>query len=289
MGKPEISIVMRSHNDEPYIGRTLAGFRSQRCSRSFEIVSIDDSSTDRTRELIADYPDVRRIDPPPGVYIPGKTLNAAVRACRGEVVVFNNADAIPLDGEWLERLTSPLFAEPDVAAAFANQLPRSDAFWLVRKDSYRAYGDGKIAAKWGFFFSLASSAARREELTQHPFSLTLRSSEDIDWAWRAVRRGKVLRYVPEARVEHSHNYGWTALWRRFYSEGGSSAQIFGKVPGFFGSLGRAGVETLRDFAFLAVHPGGWRELPAAPVRRLIQQMAFRRGGLAACSRKRGES
>lgn len=289
MGDPAISIVMRSHNDEPYIGRTLAGFRNQRCSRSFEIVSMDDSSTDRSREIIAEYPDVRRIDPPPGVYIPGKTLNAAVRACRGEVVVFNNADAIPLDDEWLERLTAPLFAEPEVAAAFANQLPRPDAFWLVRKDSYRAYGDGKTAAKWDFFFSLASSAARRGELTEYPFSLTLRSSEDIDWAWRATRRGRLLRYVPEARVEHSHNYGWTALGKRFYSEGDSAAQIFGTVPGLCGSLVRAGIETLRDFAFLAVHPSGWRELPAAPVRRLIQKLAFRRGGLAALARKQANS
>lgn len=289
MGDPAISIVMRSHNDEPYIGRTLESFRSQRCSRSFEIVSMDDSSTDRSREIIAEYPGVRRIDPPPGVYIPGKTLNAAVRACRGEVVVFNNADAIPLDDEWLERLTTPLFAEPDVAAAFANQLPRPDALWLVRKDSYRAYGDGKTAAKWDFFFSLASSAARRGELTEYPFSLTLRSSEDIDWAWRATRRGRLLRYVPEARVEHSHNYGWTALGKRFYSEGDSAAQIFGTVPGLWGSLVRAGVETLRDVAFLAVHPSGWRELPAAPVRRLIQKLAFRRGGLAALARKQANS
>jgi len=289
MGDPAISIVMRSHNDEPYIGRTLESFRNQRCSRSFEIVSLDDSSTDRTRELIAEYPDVRRIDPPPGVYIPGKTLNAAIRACRGDVIVFNNADAIPLHDEWLEWLTAPLFAEPEVAAAFANQLPHPDAFWLVRKDSYRAYGDGRTAVKWEFFFSLASSAARREELTEYPFSLILRSSEDIDWAWRAVQRGRILRYVPEARVEHSHNYDWTALWKRFYSEGDSAAQIFGTVPGFFGSLVRAGVEMLRDFAFLSVHPGGWREIPAAPIRRLIQKMAFRRGGLAALARKQAES
>ena len=285
---PAISIVMRSHNDEPYIGRTLDGIRRQRCSRSFEIVSIDDSSTDRTREIIAACPEVRRIDPPPGVYIPGKTLNAAVRACRGGVVVFNNADAVPLHEEWLERLTAPLFAEPEIAAAYANQLPRPDASRLVRKDSYRAYGDGRIAAKWEFFFSLASSAARRAELLEYPFSLTLRSSEDIDWAWRAVGRGRSLRYVPDARVEHSHDYGWTALWKRFESEGDSAAQIFGTVPGLWSSLGRAGVETLRDVAFLAVHPGGWRELPAAPVRRLIQKLAFRRGGLAARARKREE-
>jgi len=288
MEDPVISIVMRSHNDDPYIGRTLESFRSQRCSRSFEIVSMDDSSTDRTREIIAEYPDIRRVDPPPGVYIPGKTLNAAVRACRGEVVVFNNADAIPLDDEWLERLTAPLFAEPEVAAAFANQLPRPDAFWLVRKDSYRAYGDGRTAAKWDFFFSLASSAARHAELTEYPFSLTLRSSEDIDWAWRAVQRGRQLHYVPDARVEHSHNYDWTALWRRFQSEGDSAAQIFGTVPGCFGSLVRAAMETLRDFAFLAVHPRGWREIPAAPIRRLIQKMAFRRGGLAAFARKQAK-
>lgn len=283
MESPAISIVMRSHNDGPYVGRTLESFRRQRCSRRFEIVSVDDSSTDGTGELIAACPEIRRIDPPSGRYVPGRTLNAAVEACRGEVVVFNNADAVPLDDEWLERLTSPVFADRNIAAAYANQLPRPDASYLVRKDSLRAFGDGRTAAKWDFFFSLASSAARRDELTAYPFSSTLRSSEDIDWAYRAVSRGQLLRYVQEARVEHSHNYSRHELWGRFYSEGESAARIFHTVPDWFSSLGGAGMETLRDIAFLAVRPRGWRELPSAPVRRLIQRIAFRRGGLAAIS------
>lgn len=282
---PAISIVMRSHNDDRHIGRTLESLARQRCPRSFEIVSIDDGSTDRTRGIIASYPEIRHVEPPAGPYVPGRTLNAAVKACRGEVVVFNNADAIPLDDDWLERLTSPLFAEAGLAAAYANQLPRADASYLVRKDHIRAFGDGRTAAKWRFFFSLASSAARRAELEAFPFSETVCCSEDVEWALRAVGRGRKIRYVPEARVEHSHNYSWRELGRRFYKEGGDSVQICGSPPGWFLTLGRAGMETLRDWLFLAPRPAGWRELAAAPARRFIQRCAYRRGALDAAGKR----
>ena len=283
---PEISIVIRSHNDDRDLERTLEGVRRQRCSRSFEVISVDDGSTDRTGAILEACPELRRIDPPPGAYVPGRTLNAAVQACRGEVVVFNNADAVPLDDDWLERLTAPLFGNRTVAACYANQLPRADAAYLVRKDNLRAFGDGRIAAAWEFFFSLASAAARREELLKNPFSSTLPASEDIDWAVRAVRRGGRLRYVPEARVEHSHDYDRKTLWTRFYREGYAAEKIFGTVPGWFASLGRAGMETLRDWVYLTLHPLGWQEIPEAPFRRLIQKFAFRRGGLAARAERR---
>lgn len=91
---PAISIVMRSHNDDRHIGRTLESLARQRCPRSFEIVSIDDGSTDRTRGIIASYPEIRHVEPPAGPYVPGRTLNAAVKACRGEVV--ETADSHPV-------------------------------------------------------------------------------------------------------------------------------------------------------------------------------------------------
>lgn len=78
---PAISIVMRSHNDDRHIGRTLESLVRQRCSRSFEIVSIDDGSTGpdaRNHRVLLGDP---QVEPPAGPYVPGRTLNAAVKAC----------------------------------------------------------------------------------------------------------------------------------------------------------------------------------------------------------------
>ncbi len=155
---PRVSVIVRAHNDEALIERTLAGIFSQ-WPPPFEVIVCDDNSTDRTREVAARFP-VRFVERPDGPYKPGRTLNALVREAKGDIVVFNNSDAVPLDSNWLAELVKPLIggALGDRALpcdgtlvggdhraprvfSFANQLPRADAQALVRKDYARAFGD----------------------------------------------------------------------------------------------------------------------------------------------------
>ena len=104
---PFASVLVRARNDEALVGCTLEGVFSQKADFPFEVVVCDDASTDRTREIAAKFP-VRFFERPAGPYKPGRTLNALVRDARGEVVVFNNSDAVPLDDRWLAELVKPL-------------------------------------------------------------------------------------------------------------------------------------------------------------------------------------
>ena len=276
---PFVSILMRARNDEVLIERALKAIFSQKTALKFEVVVCDDASADRTREVAARFP-VRFFERPKGEYKPGKTLNALIRDARGDIVVFNNSDAVPLDEHWLDELARPLLAGSQHVFSFANQLPRSDAQALVRKDSERAFGDGRIQATWRFFFSLASSATWRRNLLEVPFDEQIQYSEDVEWTWRNSRRGenpvKVV-YCPAARVEHSHNYTLRELWKRFLGEGVADRVIFGDSPSLVRELASAARETLRDFAYLLPRPKDWFEIPLAPVRRLVQRVAHWRG------------
>lgn len=268
-----VSILIRARNDEKFVGRTLRAIFEQECDVPFEVISCDDGSTDRTPEIIASFPEVIRMERPEGEYRPGRRLNAMVRRASGDLVVFNNSDAVPLDRHWLTELIAPLRAHT-ADAVYGNQLARPDAAWLVRKDNLRAFGDGKEAARWRFFFSLATSAARREDLLEHPFDETIRYSEDVEWAHRRKLR---IAYAANARVEHSHNYTFAELKRRFYGEGGADAVIFGDRPDLPREMISALLETLRDCRFLLAHPAGLRELPGAPVRRFLQRFYHWKG------------
>jgi len=274
---PRVSVLVRAYNDEALVGKTLEGIFSQ-WPRPFEVIVCDDNSKDRTREVAAKFP-VRFVERPVGPYKPGRTLNMLVREAKGDIVVFNNSDAIPCDSHWLEELVRPLLAEK-FAFAFANQLPRPDATMLVRKDSERAFGDGKVQATWKFFFSLASSATWRQNLIDVPFDEEIQYSEDVEWTWRNSRRKddpiKVV-YCPASRVEHSHNYTLRALARRFRGEGAADREIFGGSPSLMRELMGAARETLRDLAYLLPRPKGWLEIPFAPVRRLVQRISHWKG------------
>ena len=277
--QPRVSVIVRAHNDEALIGRTLAGIFSQ-LPPPFEVIVCDDNSTDRTREVAAKYP-VRFVERPDGPYKPGRTLNALVREAKGDIVVFNNSDAFPLDEHWLAELVKPLLPGAPRVFSFANQLPRPDAQALVRKDSERAFGDGKVQATWKFFFSLASSATWRQNLLEVPFDEGIQYSEDVEWAWRNSRREKnpvKIVYCPESHVEHSHNYTLRELAKRFRGEGAADRVIFGGRPSLVRELVGAARETLRDWAYLLPRPRDWGEIPSAPVRRLVQRIAHWRGG-----------
>ena len=269
-----VSILVRSGNDEKFIGATLRAIFDQHCPVPFEVLCCDDASTDRTPEIIASFPEVKLLPRPEGEYIPGKRLNYMVNACRGDIVVFNNADAVPQDPDWLGNLIAPLL-EGRADAVYGNQLPRKDARYLVRKDNLRAFGDGKIAAKWRFFFSLATSAVWKKDLLEHPFDEKIRYSEDVEWAHRRQIR---IVYAPDARVEHSHNYTIAQLKRRFFGEGRADAEIFGEAPPLWRELASAFKESLRDTWFLLTHPAGLLELPLSPVRRFVQRYYHWKGG-----------
>ena len=271
-----VSVLVRCRNDAAFLVRTLDAIAAQECPFAHEVLVCDDGSADGTDEILRARPEVRIVPRPAGAYRPGRTLNALVRAARGEIVVFNNADAVPLDCHWLANLVAPL-ADGSADATFANQLPRPDAMPLVRKDSERAFGDGSVSAQWPRFFSLASSAAWRDGLLGHPFDEDLLYSEDVEWANR--RADFRRRYVPTARVEHSHNYTSAQLARRFYGEGYAEAQIFGdSVPGLLRVLGGACAEALRDGAYLRrARALSLRAFGAALHRRLVQRVAAWRG------------
>lgn len=271
---PLVSVLVRSHNDAKYAAQTFTALLKQDYP-NFELLSCDDDSNDGTAEIIARFPTLRLVPRPSGKYVPGRTLNAMVAASRGEIVVFNNADAEPCSEQYLSLLVSP-FADQAVMATYANQLSRPDALQQVCKDHERAFGDGKLAAKWGDFFSLASAAIRREQLLTFPFAEDIQYSEDVEWAKRCRQRGGKIVYVPEAKVMHSHNYSLKQLRRRFYNEGRADAQIFSRRISFMRCLGQIGMETLRDFGYL-LRRGAWEELLLAPVRRVVQKFSFYQG------------
>jgi rhamnosyltransferase len=246
----QISVVVRAHNDAAFIRDTLSMLTEQTVADRMEILFFDDNSTDGTLEIAKTFPSVT-IVPWDGLpYNPPRVLNRALDTARGEFVVFNNSDAIPQSRDAVERLVAPL-RDPSVGAVYGNQLPRPDAFPLVRKDNERAFGDGTVAATWEFMFSLVFSGVRADTARQFRFDSKFQYSEDIEWAHRIRASGLRIVYVPEAAVEHSHNYPPDALRKRFFNEGVANGIMSGRRPSFLHAMLSLAAETLRDLRYLA--------------------------------------
>lgn len=280
----KISVIIRSHNDEDIIRRTLAALCAQKTAAELEFLSFDDGSGDATPSIIREFPQVRMIPWDGEPYNPPRTLNRAVAEAAGEWIVFNNSDAVPMTDDYLEKLTAPL-ADPATGAVYGNQLPRPDAFVLVRKDNLRAFGDGTVAAAWNHMFSMVSSACRREVALRFPFDPAFQYSEDIDWSLRLRRAGLKIVYAPEARVEHSHNYTDAQLKKRFYQEGRANGQLYRNRPSRMRFILATGMEMLRDILFMlrAGEPGS---LLKGLRYRYLQRVSVWRGEQDFCKENR---
>jgi rhamnosyltransferase len=267
-----ISVLMRSHNDIEFIQATVEALLSQDVAEEFEILSCDDHSTDGTGEFLSSIPRIRSVAPPEGRYVPGKTLNHMVRHALGDIIVFNNADAIPLSKDYLKNLTAPL-KESETDCVFGNQIARKNAFHVVRKDYERAFGDGSVSKNWHNFFSLVSSGFRKEELLRHPFDEAFQYSEDSQWVNR--REVKIV-YVPDAVVEHSHNYTLQEVEKRFFNEGVADRQMGKQPPSYLRTWKSIAAETCRDWCYL-LKKGAFSEFFYAPRYRFTQKMSYFRG------------
>lgn len=277
--RPSVAIAMRSYNDRAVIEQTLERVRRQHYP-NFVLWSFDSSSSDGTLEVIRQYNAAERIQLNDSRdYNPGRVLNEAVRTVGGDAVVFLNSDATPESEDWLERLIAPL-ADPAVGAVYGRQTARPDCRALFVKDTERAFGDGREAATWVHFFSMANAAARREVLERFPFETRVQYSEDIEWSYRLRREGYRIAYVPEAAATHSHNYSLRQSYKRHFGEGKAEAWIFRN-----GELNTSllrycllpfGMEVMRDLGWGLAHGSLDALLHSVPLRA-VQKWARWRG------------
>jgi rhamnosyltransferase len=220
------TVVMRSRNDMPLIGETLAMLKRQK--RPHDLVVFDNASTDGTVEEIRKYTD-RLVHVPEGQYIPGRVINQGMVMAQSPYVVFVNSDCAPQHEDWLDELLAG-FSDEKTAAVFGRQIPRPDCYPLYARDTEETFGEGERQKYWRHCFSMAASAICRSVWERMPFSERLQYSEDIDWTWRARQKGYHIRYAPRAVVTHSHNYTLRQLYRRQYGEGKAEAFIFEWSP-----------------------------------------------------------
>jgi hypothetical protein len=111
---PRVSVLMPVRNGERFVGHAVSSVLAQ-TFRDFELVVVDDGSTDRTASIVTSSGDARvRLVPCSGHVGLQRALNLGLRECRGELVARLDAD----DGchpERLARQVAFLDARPEVA------------------------------------------------------------------------------------------------------------------------------------------------------------------------------
>jgi glycosyltransferase involved in cell wall biosynthesis len=225
----KVSIVIPTWNGEDEIGECLRGIFAQHVDFDVEVLVIDSSSSDRTRDVVRGFP-VRLVTIRQADFDHGDTRNLGAMLTSGDFVVFLVQDAYPLRRDWLRTLISN-FRDPEVAGVFCRIVPRQNAGLLVLKgvhgdlcfSEYRT--ENKIDDPGRYLamdplerrifvnYNDVASAMRRSAWERLPYA-RVQFGEDLLWAKSALEAGYKIVFDPDAPVVHSHEYDAATLRKR---------------------------------------------------------------------------
>ena len=210
-----VSVIVLNWNGRAMLGECLQSLREQTYS-NFEILVVDNGSTDGSQEYVRSYfPDVRLIELPENIGFCGGN-NAGYRHACGDYIALLNNDTRVVP-EWLESLYDALSRYPDAGLAASKMLfydqpdlidTAGDLFFTcgIGRKRGHLFNDGEAYEEETFVFSACAGAAlyRRTMLDQIGFldDDFFIYDDDIDLSFRAQLAGWKCIYVPRAKVLH---------------------------------------------------------------------------------------
>ena len=216
MKKIDISIIIRTLNEDRYLGQLLKSIRHQKCGLSKEIVLIDSGSTDETI-TIAEKNKCKILNISREEFSFGRSLNRACEASLGQYLVIVSGHCIPKGRLWMHDLITPL-CEGKADYVYGRQMGGAETFWSESQIFDKYFPSKSQVPQMGYYCNNANSAIRREVWQHYKFDEELTGLEDMHLAKRLVNEGGTVGYVAEACVYHLHHEKWQQISRRFERE-----------------------------------------------------------------------
>ena len=118
MPEPRVSVVVPVYNRPAYVREAVDSALAQRCPGGFEIVVVDDGSTDETPQVLASYGSLIRVVRQANGGV-ARARNAGFAAARGEYFALLDSDDVWLPGK-LAAQVALLDAHPQAAFAHSD-------------------------------------------------------------------------------------------------------------------------------------------------------------------------
>ena len=225
----KISLCIPTLNPRAFV-RPIVEAIKQQTLQPDEIIVIDSSSVDGSiddfHELRAKIIVIKRAD-----FDHGGTRNIAFEMSTADIYVFITQDAIFGDSRSLEHLVNALIMHPKCALAYGRQIALDNVSIFARHARLYNYPPGnqlllksiEDVPTLGFktaFCSNSFAAYRRAAIAEIGFftSNTL-FAEDSIAAAKLLQLGWRVAYVPQAIVEHSHDYTLKQEFCRYFDVG----------------------------------------------------------------------
>lgn len=232
---PSVSVLVCSYNGSNTIGECCQALQ-QLNYPNYEVIVVDDGSTDGTGEIAESYGFHVIRTPNHGL---SHARNIAAEAAQGDIVAYTDDDTRP-DPNWLRYLAAT-FQSTDFAAVGGPNIPP-----LGLDDVSTAIGQSPggpihvlITDTSAEHIPGCNMAFRREKLLElGGFDTQFRiAGDDVDLCWRILQRGWQIGFSPAAMVWHMPRNSIKAYWRQQVNYGKAEAMLEKKWPEKYNALG----------------------------------------------------
>jgi glycosyltransferase involved in cell wall biosynthesis len=224
---PKASVVVCARNGGGTLRWCLEGVRALDYP-DYEVIVVDDGSTDRTAAIASEcgYPAIRT--PNRGL---SSARNTGLEAASGEIVAYIDSDARP-DRDWLRYLCAA-FGATDHAGIGGPNLPPPDG-WIADCVANAPGGPVHVllSDREAEHIPGCNMAFRRQRLVEiGGFDPRFRAAgDDVDICWRLQQGGETLGFSAGAVVWHRARDSVRAYWRQQVGYGRAEAMLERKWP-----------------------------------------------------------
>jgi glycosyltransferase involved in cell wall biosynthesis len=183
-----ISAIIPTYNAARFLPEALASIRRQ-AYEPLEIIVVDDGSTDETKSLMADWPDVRYLHQQNQGAAAAR--NTGIQAARGDLLAFLDADDL-WTPDHLRILLLHLHSEPVL------QFVWGTTHYVRMSEEAGKIRVSPPVRESASLFGIGSAVFRRSAFDEVGlFNVELRIGEDTDWLARARFARVAQRHIPE--------------------------------------------------------------------------------------------
>jgi glycosyltransferase involved in cell wall biosynthesis len=233
---PRVSVVVASYNG----GRTLPACLSSLTHLNYpdyEVILVDDGSTDDTANIASHYPLVRTIHQPNlGL---SAARNTGINAARGQIVAFTDSDC-RADEDWLYYLVGDLL-KTDACAIGGHNFPPTEDNWIAASVAVSPGGPAHVMLddRDAEHIPGCNMAFWKWALNEiEGFDPVYRAAgDDVDVCWRLLQRGYKIAFSHAGFVWHYRRNSIWAYLKQQRGYGRAEALLRHKHPEYFNSLG----------------------------------------------------
>ncbi len=234
---PKVSVVVAAYNAERTLPNCLDSLQRLNYP-DYEVILVDDGSTDSTAQIASRYPQIRYLRHPGNLGL-SAARNTGIAAAAGELLAFTDADC-RADEDWLHYLVADLVNSDFAGVGGPNLLPPEDSptaaavmaapggpahVMLTDRQAEHIPGCNMAFFKW-----VLAEVGGFDPIFQQ-------AGDDVDLCWRIQQAGYKIGFSPGAFVWHYRRSTVRDYLKQQHGYGAAEALLLRKHPESFNAFG----------------------------------------------------